>query len=73
MNDPLVAIKHVKKLDWALAVGSGIGAAIAYTVGHYSLSFWLMLAAGISALMAYIEPARRLAQYIQKRHMRSAR
>lgn len=73
MNDPLVAMKHIQKLDWALASGSGIGSLIAYAIGHSSLGFWLALAAGISAVMAYLEPARKLVQYIQKRHMRSAR
>ena len=73
MKDPMVAARHVKKIDWALAIGCALSAGIAFALGHSSLALWLGAGSAVSAVAAYLEPARRLAQHIQRKHMRSAR
>jgi len=73
VKDPMVAARHVKKIDWALAIGCGLGAGFAFAIENTSLALWLGAGSAVSALAAYLEPARRIAQHIQRKHMRSAR
>lgn len=64
--------QKTRTLDWALAAASLIASGAYLAADKPTMAAWFLAGSLISAAVAYWAPARRLAEYIETRHMRSA-
>lgn len=70
MQKIIALTQWTRRIDWILSAVMGVASMYFLYEGEPIQSLWLALGCFISALLAYLQPAKRFALWMQNKHMR---